>query len=178
LPSSTYFYQNASSVISLNKEELQQIMDNQNHAFQTSIADFRKHFLIHMRDMNTWRPYLEEDRDYDGKPTPLPSLDSLQAKSFVDQVQELVVVARADNRTLQDLLAAYEVETAEVVSVTIGKKQKRTQRYAWEQEFPEDMKAAITKAAVSPRGGVNPSPRTKGKDKTNRKRAEGAGRRK
>eukprot|EP01126_Amoeba_proteus_P000230 TRINITY_DN10077_c0_g1_i10.p1 TRINITY_DN10077_c0_g1~~TRINITY_DN10077_c0_g1_i10.p1 ORF type:complete len:156 (-),score=37.08 TRINITY_DN10077_c0_g1_i10:118-585(-) len=154
-----------------------------------------------MLDMNIWRPYLEEDRDYNGKPTHLPSLSGPESTSFVHQVQELIQVCRNDNRTMKDLLTAYEIETAEVVSVTIGKKQKRTQRYAWEQEFPEDIRAALkaqtsglsprgaggsggptTSAPSTPRdgsGSVPASPRGKGKDHGgSRKRAEGGGRKK
>jgi hypothetical protein len=102
----------------------------------------------------------------------------------------------AENRTLQELLTTYEIETSEIVSVTIGKKQKRTKKYAWEQEFPEDLKTQIAratsgKAAIggarsarsprSPRSGPS-TPSTPGKDrdrtegeapKSNRKRAEG-----
>lgn len=175
-----------------NKEELAQIMKEQEEIFDLSMVEFRKHFLTHIADMNTWRPFLEEDRDYESKPVPLP--DHASSAPFNDQVLELLGFCKGDNRTLQELLTTYEIETSEIVSVTIGKKQKRTKKYAWEQEFPEDLKSAIVRATSSrslngaslpapsrPTMGSPRSPRAPGKDadsksdtpSKNRKRAEG-----
>eukprot|EP01127_Copromyxa_protea_P013014 TRINITY_DN344_c0_g1_i1.p1 TRINITY_DN344_c0_g1~~TRINITY_DN344_c0_g1_i1.p1 ORF type:complete len:599 (+),score=212.16 TRINITY_DN344_c0_g1_i1:30-1799(+) len=138
-----------------NKEELEDIMKNQQEVFDLSMEEFRKHFLVHINDINTWRPYLEEDREYVAKEISLPEEKSEAA--FNDQVSELLGVCKAENRTLQELLTTYEIETAEIVSVTIGVKQKRTKQYAWEQEFPEDLKSQIVRAtsAALPKKGLS-----------------------
>jgi len=174
-----------------NKEELAEIIANQTKSFDMTMEELRKHFLIHVRDMNVWRPFLEEDRQYKGKQVDLPSLDDLAAEPFNDQVLQLLGICKGENETLHQLLQMYEQETEEIVSVTIGKKQHRTKTYAWEQQFPQDLKAAmLTRVASnnslappsgaslapakSPRRPASPRPTTtpdgKEKDKVNKKR--------
>eukprot|EP01127_Copromyxa_protea_P013015 TRINITY_DN344_c0_g2_i1.p1 TRINITY_DN344_c0_g2~~TRINITY_DN344_c0_g2_i1.p1 ORF type:complete len:583 (-),score=173.78 TRINITY_DN344_c0_g2_i1:120-1868(-) len=152
-----------------NKEELVEIMSKQQEVFDMSMSEFRKHFLVHVADMNTWRPYLEEDRNYAAKPVSLP--ESKSDAAFNQQVTELLAVCKTENRTLKDLLTTYEIETAEIVSVTIGVKQKRTKKYVWEQEFPDDLKDKITASSAAPKRPAA-SPRLGSKDKDKDGKAE------
>jgi len=48
-----------------NKEDLDNIINRQDKELSEGMDEFRKHLLIHLNDMNTWRPILEDHREYD-----------------------------------------------------------------------------------------------------------------
>jgi len=124
------------------KEGLEEIMKNEQAALNRSIDEFRKHLLIHLQDMNTWRPILEDHREFDWKTqAKVPTNESIAGKPFNEQVLKLSGAVKADLKPMRDLLGVYEQETAELVSVTVGKRKKRNKKYAWEQEFPKDLAA-------------------------------------
>jgi len=59
---------------------------------------------------------------------------------------------------MNEVLDVYEQETAEMVAVNVGKRKQRTRKYAWEQEFPEDLKKPGKEdqpQSARKRGGAN-----------------------
>jgi len=175
-----------------NKEDLERTMRDEEKALNHTLGAFRKHCIIHLNDMNTWRPILEDQRETDWKSIQkeVPSADSIEKKPFNDQITALSTAVQDDGQTMGELLSIYESETAEMVAITVGKRKKRVKHYAWEQEFPKDLATAkMTSSAggaASPRGGgkeeLKSSSKTKGEDQKSpraegRKRGEAKGKR-
>lgn len=70
----------------------------------------RKNLLEHLRDMNTWKEYLEQDREYESEKVQLRTEKEIADRSFEDQVDALATSLAAENRRLEVLLKQYEVE--------------------------------------------------------------------
>jgi len=110
------------------REELEEILKQQEQNHSRTINAFRKHLLRHVQDMQTWKGYLERDREYEGENVTLITDEECAKLPFTQQVNELDIVIVADNARLEKLLREREIEAAEVVSVNIGKKKKRIKK--------------------------------------------------
>lgn len=89
----------------------------------------RKNLLEHLRDMNTWKDYLEQDREYESEKIQLRTEKEIADRSFEDQVDALATSLAAENRKLEVLLKQYEVEEA-VADADREKKSKDTKEDA------------------------------------------------
>jgi len=132
------------------REELESIRKQQQENQQKTIAALRKHLLQHVQDMHTWKPILESDREYKAGDLKIQTDAALEKLSFTKQVEELDKTIVVDNEKLAQLVHEREVESAEVVSVNMGKKKKRLKKGADGQviDDDEDDKA---KAKVAPK---------------------------
>jgi len=110
------------------REELEEILKQQEQNHSRTINALRKHLLRHVQDMQTWKVYLERDREYEGENLALITEEECAKLPFTKQVDELDIVIVADNARLEKLLREREIEAAEVVSVNIGKKKKRIKK--------------------------------------------------
>jgi len=110
------------------KEQLEEIMKAQKENHDKTILALRRHLLQHMSDLNVWKPYLEEDREYKAESVKLPSSESLETKEFSSQISTLDGVVLGENKRMEKLLKERELEAAEVVSVNMGKKKKRLKK--------------------------------------------------
>jgi len=110
------------------REELEEIMKQQEQNQNRTITALRKHLLRHVRDMQIWKGYLERDREYEVEPTTIISDENCEKLVFSEQVNELDAVLLLENKRLEKLIREREIEAAEVVSVNIGKKKRRIKK--------------------------------------------------
>jgi len=110
------------------REELEEIMKQQEQNHSRTITALRKHLLRHVRDMQIWKGYLERDREYEVERVNIISDAACEKLEFAQQVNELDVVLVGENKRLEKLIQEREIEAAEVVSVNIGKKKKRIKK--------------------------------------------------
>jgi len=120
----------ASNLKKVNKlrEELEEIMQQQEQNQTRTITALRKHLLRHVRDMQVWKGYLERDREYDVEPLVVISDGDCEKLPYPSQINELDEALQHENNRLEKLLREREIEAAEVVSVNIGKKKKRIKK--------------------------------------------------
>jgi len=136
------------------REELEAIRKQQQENQQKTIAALRKHLLQHVQDMHTWKPILEADREFKAGDLHLKSEAEIEKLNFTKQVEELDKAIVVDNDKLAKLVKEREVESAEVVSVNIGKKKKRLKKDGdgklekdEDEDEVEDLKAKAKKPA-------------------------------
>jgi len=110
------------------REELEEIMKNQEQNHTRTITALRKHLLRHVRDMQIWKGYLERDREYEVEPLTIITDENCEKLVFAEQVNELDAVLLKENKHLEKLIREREIEAAEVVSVNIGKKKRRIKK--------------------------------------------------
>jgi len=110
------------------KQELEEILASAEQNEAMSLDILRKHVLIHIRDLHTWKVYLEEDREFEPEKVKLTTDKQLEGKPFAEQVSLLDKALLEDNERLETLVKERELEAAEVVSVNIGKKKKRIKK--------------------------------------------------
>jgi putative protein kinase ArgK-like GTPase of G3E family len=73
----------------------------------------RKNLLEHLKDMNTWKGYLEQDREYDSEKVQAKAEKEIITLAFEDQLEFLSGALADENKRLHDLLADHEAEEAE-----------------------------------------------------------------
>jgi len=110
------------------REELEEIMKQQEQNQNRTITALRKHLLRHVRDMQIWKGYLERGREYEVEPITIMSDENCEKFEFAHQVKELDVTLLSENKRLEKLIREREIEAAEVVSVNIGKKKRRIKK--------------------------------------------------
>jgi len=110
------------------REELEEIMKQQEKDHDKSISPLRKHLLRHIRDMQIWKGYLERDREYVVQTLSLITDEQCEKLDYEKQIKEIDQALVLDNQRLEKLIAEREIEAAEVVSVNIGKKKKRIKK--------------------------------------------------
>jgi hypothetical protein len=110
------------------REELEEISKQQEDNNQISINVLRKHLIRHIQDMQTWKVYLERDREYKVDPAKIITDSECEKFPYRRQLMELNALVVGENRRLGKLIGEREVEAAEVVSVNIGKKKKRIKK--------------------------------------------------
>jgi len=110
------------------REELEEIMKQQEHNQSRTITALRKHLLRHVRDMQIWKGYLERGREYEVDPITVISDENCEKLEFAHQVKELDITLLSENKRLEKLIREREIEAAEVVSVNIGKKKRRIKK--------------------------------------------------
>eukprot|EP01123_Difflugia_compressa_P008927 TRINITY_DN2832_c1_g1_i1.p1 TRINITY_DN2832_c1_g1~~TRINITY_DN2832_c1_g1_i1.p1 ORF type:complete len:555 (+),score=128.45 TRINITY_DN2832_c1_g1_i1:162-1826(+) len=133
------------------REELEEIMKQQEQNQERTLNALRKHLLRHVRDMQIWKGYLERDREYQVEEDPLPDEEELSKKKFANQVTELDITLLVENKRLEKLIREREIEAAEVVSVNIGKKKKRIKK-----DDPLIDKIDLNKVKKNQAGGAAP----------------------
>jgi hypothetical protein len=73
----------------------------------------RKNLLEHLKDMNTWKGYLEQDREYDSEKVHAKAEKEIITLAFEDQLEFLSTALSDENKRLHALLEDHEAEEAE-----------------------------------------------------------------
>ena len=73
----------------------------------------RKNLLEHLRDMNVWKDYLEQDRSYESEKVQLRAEAEIADRTFEDQLEYLTDALGSENKRLDELLAQRRIEEAE-----------------------------------------------------------------
>jgi hypothetical protein len=73
----------------------------------------RKNLIEHLNDMNYWKDYLEQDREFEKVPE--RNEKEIVDRSFEDQVDYLTSALTDENRRLQVLLKQHEIEEQQVL---------------------------------------------------------------
>jgi cortexillin 1/2 len=73
----------------------------------------RKNLLEHLRDMNVWKDYLEQDRSYESEKVQIRAEAEIADRSFEDQLEYLTDALGSENKRLDELLAQRRIEEAE-----------------------------------------------------------------
>jgi len=110
------------------REELEEISKQQEENNQTSLTILRKHLIGHIKDMQTWKVYLEKDREYKPDPINIITEEDCEKLPYRRQLFELNALVVGENKLLGKLIGEREIEAAEVVAVNIGKKKKRIKK--------------------------------------------------
>jgi len=137
------------------REELEEISKQQDENNQTSLTILRKHLIRHIKDMQTWKVYLEKDREYKPDPFNVISEEDCEKLPYRRQLFELNALVMGENKLLEKLIGEREIEAAEVVAVNIGKKKKRIKKNDPLIETNIDMNKAKNTAAAQPKSARN-----------------------
>jgi chromosome segregation ATPase len=87
--------------------------DQRNKLGLLGLDTLRKNLLEHLKDMNTWKVYLEQDRQYQAETIQQTTESSIAKSSFEDQLTVLSTALTSENTKLQLLLKDREREEAE-----------------------------------------------------------------
>jgi len=110
------------------REELEEISKQQEQNNHVSLAILRKQLIRHIKDQQTWKVYLEKDREYKPDPFSIISVEECEKYPYARQLFELNGLVVGENKLLEKLLSERETEAAEVVAVNMGKKKKRIKK--------------------------------------------------
>jgi len=70
----------------------------------------RKNLIEHLNDMNKWKDYLEQDREYESEKIQERTEKEIIDRNFEDQLEFLSESLSSENRKLQVLLKQREIE--------------------------------------------------------------------
>eukprot|EP01120_Amphizonella_sp_Union-15-10_P001807 TRINITY_DN1194_c0_g1_i1.p1 TRINITY_DN1194_c0_g1~~TRINITY_DN1194_c0_g1_i1.p1 ORF type:complete len:462 (-),score=140.78 TRINITY_DN1194_c0_g1_i1:77-1387(-) len=70
----------------------------------------RKNLIEHMNDMNVWKDYLEQDREYESDKIEMRAENEIKDRGFEDQISYLSDALESENRKLEALLKQREIE--------------------------------------------------------------------
>lgn len=73
----------------------------------------RKNLLEHLRDMNVWKDYLEQDRQYESEKIQIRAEGEIADRPFEDQLEFLSGELSAENKRLDELLSQRRLEESE-----------------------------------------------------------------
>jgi chromosome condensin MukBEF ATPase and DNA-binding subunit MukB len=78
----------------------------------------RKNLIEHLNDMNRWKDYLEQDREYESEKIQERTEKEIIDRNFEDQLEYLADALGSENRKLQVLLKQREIEEQQTASVS------------------------------------------------------------
>lgn len=84
----------------------------------------RKNLIEHLGDMNVWKKYLEQDREYKSESIQNVTEKAIASASFEDQCTQLSQALASENTRLQQLLKEREAEVAEREAALAAAKKK------------------------------------------------------
>lgn len=85
----------------------------------------RKNLVQHLGDMNTWKKYLEQDREYKAESIQNVTEKAIASASFEDQCTQLAAALGSENTRLEQLLKERELEQAERAAAAAPAKSKK-----------------------------------------------------
>lgn len=94
-------------------KRLKQAVEDRQRLELTGLDALRKNLLEHLRDMNVWKDYLEQDRDYESEKVQIRAEAEIADRPFVDQLDYLKDALGDENKRLDELLAQRRIEEAE-----------------------------------------------------------------
>jgi len=86
------------------REELEEAVHSATKRNGMGLDSIRKNLLEHVTDLNVWKEFLEQDRDYKNPKVAITSDESIKSKSFEDQIGALTKELSAENDRLDELL--------------------------------------------------------------------------
>lgn len=87
------------------REELEEAVQSATKRNGLGLDAIRKNLLEHVSDLNVWKEFLEQDRDYKNPKVTLTSEDAIKSQSFEDQLAALTKELSAENDRLEGLLS-------------------------------------------------------------------------
>lgn len=95
------------------KAKMEAEYESRNKLGLLGMDTLRKNLLEHLQDMNIWKTYLEQDRNYTSEAIQVATESSISKSSFEDQLSALSTALSSENTKLQMLLKDREREEAE-----------------------------------------------------------------
>jgi len=86
------------------REELEEAVQAATKRNGLGLDSIRKNLLEHVGDLNVWKEFLEQDRDYKNPKVTVASEDSIKSKSFEEQIGALTQELSTENDRLEVLL--------------------------------------------------------------------------
>jgi len=86
------------------REALEQHLSKIQEEQGAAVIDLHKHLSKHVKDMHTWKDFLEQDKDYDSVDLHIHMADDLKNESFVQKVDIIEGAFNEETTTLQRLL--------------------------------------------------------------------------
>jgi cortexillin 1/2 len=122
-------------------KKLKEELDARAALEKSSLDVLRKNLVEHLNDMNQWKDFLEQDREYESERVQQRSEKEIADRSFEDQLEYLSDALGSENRKLEVLLRQREIEekaaaakkpalpeTAELKRVDEGEKKKKPKK--------------------------------------------------
>jgi cortexillin 1/2 len=91
-------------------KKLKEKLDERADLEKKSLDVLRKNLIEHLNDMNQWKDYLEQDREYESEKIQLRAEKEIADRSFEDQLEYLSDSLGSENRKLEVLLRQREIE--------------------------------------------------------------------
>ena len=92
------------------KRRLEQEHQDRNALTLNGIEVLRKNLLEHLRDMNVWKDFLEQEREYKSETVQLQTEKAISTSSLEDQLAYLSDSLKTENTKLEQLLKEREIE--------------------------------------------------------------------
>jgi len=86
------------------REELEEAVQAATKRNGLGLDAIRKNLLEHVGDLNVWKEFLEQDRDYKNPKVTVASEESIKSKSFEEQIGALTTELSTENDRLEILL--------------------------------------------------------------------------
>jgi len=94
-------------------DKLKEKIDERSQLELKGLEVLRKNLIEHMNDMNRWKDYLEQDRDYEADTIQIRAENDMKGRAFEDQLSYLSGALESENRKLEVLLKQREIEEKE-----------------------------------------------------------------
>jgi len=85
----------------------------------------RKNLIEHLNDMNRWKDYLEQDREYESEKVQERSEKEIIDRNFEDQLEYLADALASENKKLQVLLKQREIEEQQAKANATPKEEEK-----------------------------------------------------
>jgi len=91
-------------------DKLKEKVDERSQLELKALDVLRKNLIEHMNDMNIWKDYLEQGRDYEADKIQLRAENDIKDRVFEDQLAYLSGALESENRKLEVLLKQREIQ--------------------------------------------------------------------
>lgn len=121
-------------------KRLKEKVDARQRLELSGLDALRKNLLEHLRDMNTWKGYLEQDRDYESEQIQIRAEAEISDRAFEDQLEYLTDALGSENKKLEELLRQREFEEAEKKAAMASSTSPRAEDSESEEEEEKEEK--------------------------------------
>lgn len=118
-------------------KKLKELMDERQALELRGLDELRKNLLEHLRDMGTWKGYLEQNREYDSETIQNRTEKDIADRSFEDQLDHLSEALATENKKLEGLLKAREIEEQLAAEAEEAERKAQKEREADIPKKPE-----------------------------------------
>lgn len=113
----------------------------------SALGVLRKNLVEHVVDMNKWKGYLEQQREYESETIQIRTEQEISSRQFEDQLEYLQQVLSSENKKLQVLLKQREIEEQAALEQQKAKKKEKESKKDDDGSKKEEKEKKKKKAA-------------------------------